>query len=188
MQRWFGLLFLTAACASGGEVRLTGQFTTEAPPPQEVRVMLDPHYGHSDCSRHGPLDAEEVAASNPYRSSRPDDFGVFEPPAFPVERETKMRRLPEPSFFLGFSNERDVIYAVGRQHSALQYRAFDAATKEPLDRAGTCWKVVDGGYSRAKRSVALRIVIAPNFDSPKACLPPGTYAPGWLESAPSLEE
>lgn len=183
MRRWLFLVFATAACSSTGDVRLAGQFTTEAPAPTEVRVMLDPHYGQK-----GELDPEEIARSDPYRSVFPDRNGAFSTETFAVDAGKRMKALPPPSFYLAFINEKDVLYAVGQLHSVLQYRAFDAATKAPLDRATTCWKIIRGTYEKADSTTTLRIVVSPNFDSPKDCLPPGVFTPGYLESEDDSEE
>ncbi|MEM1409784.1 MAG: hypothetical protein AAGG79_03455, partial [Pseudomonadota bacterium] len=40
---------LLSACASSSYVALEGKFSTEVPAPREVRVLLDPHYGHGHC-------------------------------------------------------------------------------------------------------------------------------------------
>ncbi|WP_173196266.1 hypothetical protein [Parvularcula mediterranea] len=181
-----------AACGTTpATVSLEGQFTPAAPPPAEVRVMLDPHYGHTNCEIEDKLTLEGTDRADPYVSLAPDESGSFRlrPIAVAYKRKGMKGGAPLPTFFLGFFNEQDTIYAVGHQHSAFHYRTFDAATKEPVPRADACWRVVQGDYDQPeKRSQRLVLFLAPNFDSPKTCLPEGVFTPGGVVHRPHFEE
>lgn len=175
------LLGLCAACTSTGEVRLVGQFTPEVPPPSEIRVMLDPHYGHSNCAKDDHVSEHDEQISGPaFVSVRPDPSGYFESDAFPVLFTNKQWSQPaEPTFFISFENERDVIYAAGQRHSVFQYRTFDSGTKKESPREENCWKVVRGTFRDSpSKGRELMLFLGPNYDSPKHCLPEGNFTPG----------
>ncbi|NRA31037.1 MAG: hypothetical protein HRU11_12350 [Parvularculaceae bacterium] len=178
-------LALLAACSTtktNGFVMLCGQFSPEAPPPREMRVMLDPHYG--DTSRNSTeAELREVADRPfPYAAIFPTEEGSFESPLFEVDASHIPGEMTPPTFFLAFENERNVLYAVGDMHAAVQYRVYDAKTKEPLDRADACWRIVRGRYeSFGYRKTKLEMVVVPNWDSPKRCLPPGDFTPSAVE-------
>lgn len=161
---------LCAACTSTGEVRLAGQFTPEVPPPAEIRVMLDPNY-------EGEGSAQEAGA---FISVFPDSSGYFD--TGPIEVAYTKRQwhaLPEPTFFVSFVNEQDVVYAAGQRHGVFQYRTYAAATKDESPREESCWRVMRGTFEgEALEQRKLMLFIGPNYDSPKHCLPEGNFTPG----------
>lgn len=181
----FALIALTlitlASCSTtktNGFLMLSGQFSPEAPPAGEVRVMLDPHYGHTKCN-HTAEELRQIAEQpHPYASIYPRESGAFESPMFEVDASHIPGEMRAPTFFLAFDNERNVLYAVGDVHAAVQYRVFDARTKQPIDRADVCWRILRGRYeSFGYRKTKLLFAVVPNWDSRKQCLPPGNFTP-----------
>lgn len=173
-----------AACGSNGTVELAGQFTRDVPPPQEIRVMLDPHYAHL-FGEGGTHDGDPRA----YVQVFPSADGFFSTGPIPVRYPGKMTDPPPPTFFVGFGNEKDVLYAIGERSAALTYRTYDAATRERVPRSEVCWKLVSGAYEDAgRRAIRLSLVLAPNFDVRKWCLPEGNFTPLRLDQALEGEE
>lgn len=181
-------LILCAACTTTGEVRLAGQFTPDVPPPAEVRVMLDPHYGHANCSVDDSKEPPEEAPG--FLRLFPDESGYFQSEPMPVRFTGAQWSTPkEPTFYLSFENEQDTIYAAGERHAVFQYRTFDAASKEEAPRAEGCWRLIRGTYrGDLKKGRELMLVIGPNYDSPKHCLPQGSFTPGSFGPYKSFED
>jgi hypothetical protein len=175
MRRWLFFFILAAiltGCSTRGAVTVAGRFAAIAPPPEEIRVMMD------DAMKA----ADEGTRGSSFVSVMPAEDGSFESDRFFTESARWSEETP--IFYMAFGNERDVLYAVGERHGAIQYRAFDAESKEPLDRAGTCWRIMRAAFERQKRALTLRLFLTPNFDSEKSCLPPGTYRPEELAVPP----
>ncbi len=171
-------LGLLAGCSmNAGQVRLAGQFTPEVPPPAEVRVLLDPHFGEMG----GPsLHQEGGEIITSFMSVEPDPSGYFKTGTLQVafNKDSKGPE-EEPTFFLSFVNERELIYAVGQLYSVFQYRTYDALTKVESPRDEACWRITRGTYrGKLKLGRELMLFIGPNYDSPKHCLPEGNFTPG----------
>jgi len=144
--------------------------------------MLDPHYGQDPQLVTDEQRQAKAQQQHPYASLFPTETGGFQAPLFEVDASYIPGEMRPPTFILAFENERNVLYAIGEAHAAFQYRVFDATTKEPLDRAEVCWRVVRGRYdSFGYRKTRLSVAIAPNWDSRKSCLPPGDFTPIALE-------
>lgn len=183
---WLAVLLTAGACSTPGEVQLTGWFTDEAPPASEVRIMLDPHHNHRSCNHDEESAASLVDAASGYQRVYPGKDRRFTSEPIPVEISGAAK---PPTFFLSFVNEKDVIYAVGELYAALAYRTYDAETKADISRAEVCWKLVRAGYlEEPENRTVLSILIAPNFDSPKQCLPAGTFTPRGLETLDTMPE
>lgn len=190
--RWsipVSLLFL-AACAGKGAVRLDGQFSNEVPPPTDVRIMLDPLYARDERAKKDAFELKGVREGAGFLNVQPTEEGAFTTEPIPVTYgRMDLGDPPPPTFFLSFINEQDTIYAVGRRHAVFQYRTYDAVTKAEMNRADACWKIIRGEFMGGPgRQVILSIFVAPNFDSPKRCLPEGTFTPGQLEMSTDVGE
>ena len=171
------LVLVTGCATNAGQVRLAGQFTPEVPPPAEVRVLLDPEFGETVGTS---LHFEGGGALDAFASIDPDPSGYFKTDLLNVTfAEDSKGPDEEPTFYLSFDNERDLLYAVGQVHSVFQYRTYDAVTKEESPRDQACWRITRGTYTGTlKLGRELMLFIGPNYDSPKHCLPEGNFTPG----------
>jgi len=165
-----GGLILSACSTAPRFVQLDGQFSSEAPAPEEIRVLLDPRVTLADDA-----DLSEAV----WQPVFPDEFGGFTTGPIDVPGGG---RMPVPTFYLSFSNEKDVVYVVGPDQYTVRYEVFNATGEERLSREEVCWLILRARPASVEGGISLSLAIAPNFDVRKHCLPPGTYTPGRLNA------
>ncbi len=148
---------LMGACTTVGTVEMRGQFESTAA--HEVRYFLDGAYGYSTID----MALTPPRATPTVHSVTPNAAGGFESGAVDVFYHSPPLQPPPPVFWVGFSNERDVLYGVGPASGGVDFGTYDLNARAMVDRATGCWVIHSGTLTRpSNRSVVLSFVVAPN--------------------------
>lgn len=165
----FALSVALPACSSIGTVSVAGSFEPPAAAPGQIRYMLHPDYGQNVMDR---AFGTQHTGHGDYASIFPDASGAFEGPREQVYYHSPPLKTPPPTYWLSFSNEKAVVYAVGWGDGGFDYRALDSKSYAVLDRTKTCWVVTSGEFvyppEGQDREVQLKIALAHNSIVP-AC-------------------
>lgn len=151
------------ACSMVGKAGIAGSFEAPAEAPNEVRYLLHPDYGQSSMDR---AFGTRHADGRDYQSLFPDATGAFASPMEGIYYHSPPMKAPPPTFWLSFSNEKSVVYAVGWGGGGFDYRTLDSQSYALLDRAETCWVVKSGEFTYPPegedREVQLKVLLARN--------------------------